>query len=71
MVACHGALCWLRDNSLDPGLDSAGLRDRLGRVCGHLRGLWTPGKRKRTHTLSDEAEALLAVAEAFLQATKA
>ena len=71
LVACHGALCWLRDNSLDPGLDSAGLRDRLGRICGHLRGLWTPGKRKRTHTLSDEAEALLAVAEAFLQATKA
>ena len=71
LVTCHGTLCWLRDRSLDPGLDTAGLRDRLGRVSENLRGLWTPGKRKRTHTLSDEAEVLLAVAEAFVHATKA
>ena len=71
LVICHGTLCWLRDRSLDPGLDSAELRDRLGRLSENLRGLWTPGKRKRTHTLSDEAEVLLAVAEAFVHVTKA
>ena len=66
LVVCHGALCWLRDHSLDPGLDLVTLRRHLCAIAEVLRGGTTPGKRKRTHQLSDEAHALLAVAEAFL-----
>ena len=66
LVVCHGALCWLRDHSLDPGLNLLTLRGRLCAIAEVLRGGTTPGKRKRTYQLSDEAHALLAVAEAFM-----